>query len=91
MRYSTHGHFQNARARAARLRLVLLVLLSAMCAVPVVAAADPIAVRGSMGVWSHGGDAPDIPDALLEFLFSFTAEPGQLPGIEYMVRSAACS
>jgi hypothetical protein len=62
----------------------MLVVVSAMCAVPVVAAADPIAVRGSMGIWSHGGDAPDIPDPLLEFLFSFTAEPGQLPGIESM-------
>lgn len=76
--------FARSPAGRAPRRAVVLVLLSAMCMVPGLAAADPIAVRGSMGIWSHGGDAPGIPDPLLEFLFYFTPEPGQLPGVDSM-------
>lgn len=46
---------------------------------PGIAVADPIAVGGgSMGIWSDGGDNPSVPDPLLEFLFYFPLNIGNL-------------
>lgn len=65
-----------------RLSVIVLTLVSAVCVVPRVAVADPITVTGgSMGIWSDGGDLPDNPVPLLEFLFGF---PVRIGNVEYM-------